>query len=153
MQKFFAEFEFGKYKKWIYTGVALSAASAVIGYHFLMKQNSTKTGIFNRQIKKLAHLIYTQHGDTDRICPLVKVRSKKLKSDSSKLVMNAHLVQNLKKKEQITEKNDSFIKDDPFLPPFEKGMFITEIGEHRVLYNKFPVVKNHVLVVSKNFED
>ena len=84
---------------------------------------------------------------------MVKVRSKKLKSDSSKLVMNAHLVENLKKKDQISEKNNSFVKDDPFLPPYEKGMFITEIGEHRLLYNKFPVVKNHVLVVTKNFED
>lgn len=45
------------------------------------------------------------------------------------------------------------MKDDPFLPPFEKGLFISEIGEHRLLYNKFPCVKNHVLVVSKAFED
>ena len=40
---------------------------------------------------------------------------------------------------------------DPFLPPFEPGLWITDWEEHRLLFNKFPVHQNHLLVVTKNF--
>lgn len=42
---------------------------------------------------------------------------------------------------------------DPFLPPFEPGLFITELSEtHRLIFNKFQVCKDHVLVVTTEFE-
>lgn len=45
-------------------------------------------------------------------------------------------------------------KTHPFLPPFEPGLFISAISEnHNLLFNKYCVVKNHVLVVTKKFEN
>lgn len=44
-------------------------------------------------------------------------------------------------------------KTHPFLPPFEPGIFITNLSDtHNLLFNKYCVVKNHVLVVTKKFE-
>ncbi len=41
---------------------------------------------------------------------------------------------------------------DPFVEPFEEGLFIDEITEsHRVIFNKFAVTDNHVLVITKEF--
>ena len=45
------------------------------------------------------------------------------------------------------------IYKDPFLPPFEEGLFIAELSEtHTLLFNKFQVCKEHVLVVTTKFE-
>lgn len=42
---------------------------------------------------------------------------------------------------------------DPFLPPFEEGLFISELSPtHTLLFNKFQVCKEHVLVVTTKFE-
>jgi ATP adenylyltransferase/5',5'''-P-1,P-4-tetraphosphate phosphorylase II len=39
------------------------------------------------------------------------------------------------------------------MPPFEEGLYIDEIIEsHRLVFNKFCVSDNHVLVVTKDFE-
>ena len=44
-------------------------------------------------------------------------------------------------------------KTHPFLPPFEPGIFITSLSDtHNLLFNKYCVVKNHVLVVTRKFE-
>jgi ATP adenylyltransferase len=43
-------------------------------------------------------------------------------------------------------------KHGPFEAPFEDGIFISEIGAgHFLLFNKFAVVPNHLLVVSNGF--
>mmetsp|Transcript_64525 Transcript_64525/g.74109 ORF Transcript_64525/g.74109 Transcript_64525/m.74109 type:complete len:326 (+) Transcript_64525:35-1012(+) len=42
---------------------------------------------------------------------------------------------------------------DPFMPPFETGMHIYDFGStHRLLFNKFPMTKFHLLVVTQQFE-
>ncbi|OMH32709.1 hypothetical protein [Motiliproteus sp. MSK22-1] len=42
---------------------------------------------------------------------------------------------------------------NPFLP-FEPSMFVCDLGEtHAVLLNKFNVVNNHLLIITKHFED
>ena len=44
-------------------------------------------------------------------------------------------------------------KKNPFLPPFEEGQFITDLlHRHRLIYNKYCVCDNHVLVITKDFE-
>ncbi len=44
-------------------------------------------------------------------------------------------------------------KKNPFLPPFEEGQFIMDVlHRHRLIYNKFCVCDNHVLVITKDFE-
>ncbi|KRX06299.1 HIT-like domain [Pseudocohnilembus persalinus] len=56
------------------------------------------------------------------------------------------LLDNLAKKPQRSELN-------PFLPPFENGLYIKELGQtHRLLYNKFQIQEMHCLVVTKNYE-
>ena len=42
---------------------------------------------------------------------------------------------------------------DPFMPPFEPGLFITEISStHNLLFNKFMICKMHSLVTTKDME-
>jgi len=42
---------------------------------------------------------------------------------------------------------------DPFLPPFEEGLFVQKLSDaHSLLFNKFAVVKDHMLVVTTKFE-
>lgn len=44
------------------------------------------------------------------------------------------------------------INNDPFLPPFDNGIFITDLGKtHRLIFNKYMASKYHVLVVTKIF--
>lgn len=43
---------------------------------------------------------------------------------------------------------------DPFLPPFEEGLFIADLPPaHRLLYNKYYFYKDHLLVVTLKHED
>ena len=45
-------------------------------------------------------------------------------------------------------------KTHPFLPPYESGIFITDLSDtHVLLFNKFCVIKNHVLVVTRRFQE
>ena len=42
---------------------------------------------------------------------------------------------------------------NPFLPPFQTGIFICELEpNHRLLFNKFNIYRNHLLVVTKEYE-
>lgn len=42
---------------------------------------------------------------------------------------------------------------DPFMPPFEPGLFITELSRtHNLLFNKFMICKMHVLVTTSSME-
>lgn len=43
---------------------------------------------------------------------------------------------------------------DPFMYPFEPGIFICDLGEHyRLLFNKYYISKGHTLIVTKKFEE
>jgi ATP adenylyltransferase len=55
---------------------------------------------------------------------------------------------NLNKKPQ-----KNYEQEDPFLPPFEDGLFVQDFEAHRLLLNKFSLIKYHVLLVTKMFED
>lgn len=58
------------------------------------------------------------------------------------------LNQNLNNKSE-----DSSKPKDPFSPPFEEGLYIDEItSTHRLLYNKFSLAPEHVLVVTKEMD-
>ena len=40
------------------------------------------------------------------------------------------------------------------MPPFEEGQFIEELTEgHSLVYNKFCISDEHVIVITKDFED
>ncbi len=51
-----------------------------------------------------------------------------------------------------TEKTVRSVNNDPFLPPFDNGIFITDLGKtHRLIFNKYMASKYHVLVITKIF--
>ncbi len=44
-------------------------------------------------------------------------------------------------------------EEDPFSPPYEKGMVITDkFKDHLLMFNKFYRIKYHSLVVTKKYE-
>ena len=43
--------------------------------------------------------------------------------------------------------------NDPFLPPFDNGVFIMNLSKtHSLIFNKYMVTRNHLLVITKIFE-
>ena len=62
------------------------------------------------------------------------------------------LARGLARKPQATEQAPA-VPRNPFLPPFEPGLFVQELtATHRVLLNKFNVFPHHALVVTHAFE-
>lgn len=50
----------------------------------------------------------------------------------------------------VEKKKVSF---DPFMPPFEPGLYIGELSAtHRLLFNKFCICKEHGLLVTESME-
>ena len=40
------------------------------------------------------------------------------------------------------------------MPPFEKGLLISDLPpSHRLIFNKFNVLKNHLLIITSEYED
>eukprot|EP00347_Sterkiella_histriomuscorum_P004117 403361689 len=51
---------------------------------------------------------------------------------------------------QVTPKSQK----DPFIPPFEEGQYIEELTDtHRLIYNKYSVSDEHVIVITKEYEE
>lgn len=44
--------------------------------------------------------------------------------------------------------------DDPFAPPLEEDLVVTYnlTKKHSLIFNKYPVTDNHVLIITKEFE-
>lgn len=81
----------------------------------------------------------------------LNVQKRQQLDDPSGLSFEVILIDNLKKKPDLSE--NTIKKADPFLPPFEDGQFITELSPtHNLLFNKFALVKTHVLVTTKALE-
>lgn len=60
---------------------------------------------------------------------------------------------NLMTKIEKKEHGQALESKNPFLPPFQPGLHICELGEkHRLLFNKYSIYHNHVLLVTKEFE-
>lgn len=50
------------------------------------------------------------------------------------------------------EQDKALESKNPFIPPFQTGLHITDLGAtHRLLFNKFSIYKNHVLIVTTEF--
>jgi len=49
---------------------------------------------------------------------------------------------------------DSAKCHDPFAPPLEEDLVVEHnlTEKHSLIFNKFPVTKNHVLIITKDFE-
>ena len=70
---------------------------------------------------------------------------------------NVKILESLSKKPESKKENfsaEATKKEEfnPFLPPFEDGLYIDDLMEnHRLLYNKFSVCDQHVLLITKDF--
>ena len=74
-------------------------------------------------------------------------RSVRVKDEN--IVFDYLVLENLGKKNSSSSKKST----NPFLPPFEEGLYVCDLGDdHRLLFNKFAVVKMHMLVVTKDFQ-
>ncbi|MGD1909758.1 MAG: DUF4922 domain-containing protein [Rivularia sp. (in: cyanobacteria)] len=67
------------------------------------------------------------------------------------------ILSNLKRKDEAKKKQDKAAKTgkdfNPFLP-YEKDLFVADISQtHLCLLNKFNVVDNHLLIVTREFEE
>lgn len=70
------------------------------------------------------------------------------RTDKCENTMQINLLENLNKKINQKKKNNN-----PFLPPFENGIFITDLKKtHRLIFNKYMITKEHVLIVTRIFE-
>ncbi|MDZ7828776.1 MAG: DUF4922 domain-containing protein [Halofilum sp. (in: g-proteobacteria)] len=60
-------------------------------------------------------------------------------------------ISNLARKEAATRPGDG---GDPFAPPYESPLHVGHVPpDHVALLNKFPVIENHLLVVTREFRD
>jgi ATP adenylyltransferase len=136
--------------KWLILGGigAIAAGVALYGL-YKMKQPTTKGSIFSRRIQELRQKIISVVDNSESIeyftrNDTVTITDPKIKG-LSLLIIHA---ENLSKKSA-----PKFKKDNPFIPPFEKGLFVVDLENHRVLVNKFAIIKYHVLVTTKLMED
>ena len=62
------------------------------------------------------------------------------------------LIEGLAKKPTLADNKEKKKDFDPFMPPFEPGLFIADLSDtHRLLFNKFPISREHTLVITKDF--
>jgi ATP adenylyltransferase len=105
--------------------------------------------IFERRIHDLKNRIYSVVDNSKSIEYFTKHDSITIEDPEIKgLAVQIIQAENLSKKEAV-----KFKKEDPFLPPFEPGLFVCDLTDHRILVNKFSMVKYHVLITTKLFED
>ena len=93
----------------------------------------------------------------------IKATDYTLRDPACNIDFNVKLIKSLGSKPQSTKEHfevhpqsdaEAATKKEfnPFLPPFEEGQFISDILEyHRLIYNKYSVCDNHVLVITKEF--
>ncbi|EAS03840.3 ATP adenylyltransferase (macronuclear) [Tetrahymena thermophila SB210] len=75
---------------------------------------------------------------------------KRIKICKDGIVFNFSVLKDLDKKPLGSSRGQT---SNPFLPPFEDGLFVQELSKtHTLLFNKYAVVKNHMLVVTTQFE-
>ena len=78
--------------------------------------------------------------------------------ESNAINFDVRMIQSLANKPTLAQNKEKAKKDtskpfDPFVPPFEPGLFIDELSlTHNLLFNKFCICREHVLVVTKEME-
>jgi len=69
---------------------------------------------------------------------------------------DVRVIKSLAKKPTLAQNQNAATKKkdfDPFVPPFEEGLFIANLSAtHRLLFNKFCICKEHCLVVTKEMQ-
>ena len=97
----------------------------------------------------LKDLVRTQFVENPSIC-FIDSESETVEVDG--IPFQYRLIKSLAKKPTLAGNNKGPMKD-PFMPPFEPGLFITELSDtHNLLFNKFCICKEHTLVTTKKME-
>ena len=97
----------------------------------------------------------TRASDQFKISPsIVYLESSFETVEDSGIPFEVRMLTSLAKKPTLKDNTNKDAKPfDPFMPPFEPGLFVSDLSTtHRLLFNKFMICKQHSLVVSKEFE-
>ena len=80
--------------------------------------------------------------------------SKELMSNGNNSIKKTEKNPGKLKSQQAQVRNLGFRQSDVFLKPFESGICVEEnlTTHHRLIFNKFPARKHHVLVITKEPE-
>src|SRR3990167_7395788 len=131
--------------------IALGAAGAFglgVWYFWKNKRVATPKLIFEKRISELAAKITSV---IDKSESVEYFTSKEISVVKDPKVPD--LVISIVEAENLLKKADhKYKKESPFIPPFENGLFIADLEHHRIIANKFALVKYHILVTSKEFE-
>ena len=86
----------------------------------------------------------------------IKSSEHAIKDLNSGIDFNVKIMESLNHKpegQKDTFAGESQVKKNPFVPPFEEGQVVCDIlDRHRLLFNKFSVCDEHVLLVTQEFE-
>lgn len=78
----------------------------------------------------------------------IDTQSERITDDGIEFVVRS--ISNLARKEAASKPGN----EDPFAPPYESALHVGRVPpDHVALLNKFPVIENHLLVVTREFRD
>lgn len=121
--------------KWVVFGLAAGAFISVLAArHFIKRSQSSNLSlrkiVLSSKCDSLESISTTAHRIVDKGFPFI-----------------------IRLAQARTKKPDRGVaKTNPFLYPFEPGIFLTSVGDYYLLLNKFPVVPQHVLLVTQQFQ-
>jgi len=92
----------------------------------------------------LRHLVHSNFKNNPALCYL---------PSSAVILLDEEIPFKLLMLHSLQNKPPGIKVDDPFLPPFEEGIFITDLSDsHSLVFNKFCVCDHHVIAFPKAFE-
>jgi ATP adenylyltransferase/5',5'''-P-1,P-4-tetraphosphate phosphorylase II len=92
----------------------------------------------------LRHLVHSNFKNNPALCYLPSTAETFLEEGIPFRLLLLHSLQH---------KPSGIKVEDPFMPPFEEGLFISDLSEsHSLVFNKFCVCENHVIAFPKAFE-
>jgi ATP adenylyltransferase len=113
----------------------------------LYKEND----LFLKYASELRQTIRTKFQTSNHIMKS-EIQEEFYTKDGVKYLLKILIKNEIAKKPILIDKKDFF---DPFAPPFDDGFVIEDdfcgLSTHRVLFNKFPIINEHVLVVTREF--
>ncbi|MBM4378695.1 MAG: phosphorylase [Deltaproteobacteria bacterium] len=98
-------------------------------------------------------LVVTRSAEAQSLGTQLPIQSDQYPLPDEGLPFVVRVARGLGRKPRPDPANAAALAGNPFLPPFEPGLFVQELTPtHRVLLNKFNVFPHHALVVSHDFE-
>ena len=99
-------------------------------------------------LKEMRKLVSTQFKNNPSICKFSSPIIETITEDG--IDFQVRVIEGLAKKPT----GPAVKKADVFMPPFEEGLFLFDLTKtHRVVFNKFCVCDEHMVLITKEFED